>query len=847
MDKSEIDQKSKIKPIAMYDEMSSSYLSYAMSVIVSRALPDIRDGLKPVHRRIIYAMYKGGFDWSKQFRKSARIVGDVIGKYHPHGDQAVYDALVRMVQDFSMSVPLIDGQGNFGSVDGDPPAAMRYTETRLSKIAEYLIEDIEKNTVDFKSNYDETEKEPVVLPAQYPNLLVNGAGGIPVGMATSIPPHNLGEVINATQALINNKDIKINELMKHIPGPDFPTGGTIIGKDIIKTGYKTGRGSFKIRGDINIEQLKNGKERLVITNIPYQINKSVLNEKIVELIRDKKIEGISDIRDESNREGIRVAIDLKRNTEPETVKRQLYKYTSLESSFSFNTLAIVDKKPKNCNLKDFLESFLKFREDVVTKKTKFDLKKAEDRAHILIGLSVAVENIDKIIKIIRNSKNPEIAKETLIKTKWKIKSTQKFIKLIEKKNTITAYSFSIDQVNSILELRLQKLTALGINEIETEIKKLSDLIIQYKKILTSRKELLKVINNDLNLIKEKYSNPRRTKIIDAILNYDIEETIQKESVIITVTLQGYIKRGALSSVRAQKRGGKGKAGIKTREQDSVVQTLSVNTHTSVLFFSTEGLVYKLKAWKIPEGTSISRGKSLYNILPLKNHQSISSIMPLPEEKSEWKNLNIVFATSKGKIRKNSLEDFININASGKIAMKLDPDDKIIGVKICREDQDIILSSLNGKSIRFNVEKIRLFKGRSSKGIRGINLKEKDMIVSLSTIDKDTKNGKKGDKFILSITENGFGKRTASNDFRVTNRGGKGIIGIVNSSRNGNVSSSFPVFEGDEILISTNKGRVIRVAVKEIRIAGRNTQGVRIIRLSGDEKVVSAIKIDDNLI
>ena len=847
MDKSEIDQKSKVKPIAMYDEMSSSYLSYAMSVIVSRALPDIRDGLKPVHRRIIFAMYKGGFDWSKQFRKSARIVGDVIGKYHPHGDQAVYDALVRMVQDFSMSVPLIDGQGNFGSVDGDPPAAMRYTETRLSKISQFLIDDIEKNTVDFKSNYDETEKEPVVLPAQYPNLLVNGAGGIAVGMATSIPPHNLSEVINATLALIDNKDIKINELMKHIPGPDFPTGGTIIGKEIIKTGYKTGRGSFKIRGDINIEQQKNGKERLVITNIPYQINKSVLNEKIVELIRDKKIEGISDIRDESNREGIRVAIDLKRNTEPETVKRQLYKYTSLESSFSFNTLAIVDKKPKNCNLKEFLDSFLKFREDVVTKKTRFDLKKAEDRAYILIGLSVAVENIDKIIKVIRNSKNPELAKDILIKTKWKIKTTQKFVKLIENKNSVSTYSLSIDQVNSILELRLQKLTALGINEIESEIKKLSDSIIHYKKILSSKKSLLKVISDDLVLIKEKYSNPRKTKIIDAILNYDIEETIQKESVIITVTLQGYIKRGALSGVRAQKRGGKGKAGIKTREQDSVVQTLSVNTHTPVLFFSTEGLVYKLKAWKIPEGTSVSRGKSLYSLLPLKNHQSISSIMPLPEQKSEWKNLNIVFATSSGKIRKNSLDDFININTSGKIAMKLDPDDKIIGVKICREDQDIILSSLNGKSIRFNVEKIRLFKGRSSKGIRGINLKEKDLIVSLSTIDKDTKNGKKVNNFILSITENGFGKRTASSDFRVTNRGGKGIIGIVNSSRNGNVSSSFPVFEGDEILISTNKGRVIRVAVKEIRIAGRNTQGVRIIRLSGDEKVVSAIKIDDNLI
>ena len=847
MDKSEIDQKSKVKPIAMYDEMSSSYLSYAMSVIVSRALPDIRDGLKPVHRRIIFAMYKGGFDWSKQFRKSARIVGDVIGKYHPHGDQAVYDALVRMVQDFSMSVPLIDGQGNFGSVDGDPPAAMRYTETRLSKISQFLIDDIEKNTVDFKSNYDETEKEPVVLPAQYPNLLVNGAGGIAVGMATSIPPHNLSEVINATLALIDNKDIKINELMKHIPGPDFPTGGTIIGKEIIKTGYKTGRGSFKIRGDINIEQQKNGKERLVITNIPYQINKSLLNEKIVELIRDKKIEGISDIRDESNREGIRVAIDLKRNTEPETVKRQLYKYTSLESSFSFNTLAIVDKKPKNCNLKEFLESFLKFREDVVTKKTRFDLKKAEDRAYILIGLSVAVENIDKIIKVIRNSKNPELAKDILIKTKWKIKTTQKFVKLIENKNSVSTYSLSLDQVNSILELRLQKLTALGINEIESEIKKLSDSIIHYKKILSSKKSLLKVISDDLVLIKEKYSNPRKTKIIDAILNYDIEETIHKESVIITVTLQGYIKRGALSGVRAQKRGGKGKAGIKTREQDSVIQTLSVNTHTSVLFFSTEGLVYKLKAWKIPEGTSVSRGKSLYSLLPLKNHQSISSIMPLPEQKSEWKNLNIVFATSSGKIRKNSLDDFININTSGKIAMKLDPDDKIIGVKICREDQDIILSSLNGKSIRFNVEKIRLFKGRSSKGIRGINLKEKDLIVSLSTIDKDTKNGKKVNNFILSITENGFGKRTASSDFRVTNRGGKGIIGIVNSSRNGDVSSSFPVFEGDEILISTNKGRVIRVAVKEIRIAGRNTQGVRIIRLSGDEKVVSAIKIDDNLI
>ena len=858
MRKEQISKDTNIKPISMYDEMSSSYLSYAMSVIISRALPDIRDGLKPVHRRILYAMHKGGFDWSKQFRKSARIVGDVIGKYHPHGDQAVYDALVRMVQDFSMSLPLIDGQGNFGSIDGDPPAAMRYTETRLAKISQYLIEDIEKETVSFKSNYDETEYEPKVLPAQYPNLLVNGAGGIAVGMATSIPPHNLGEVIDGTLALIKNKDIKIKELMKFIPGPDFPTGGIIIGKNIIKQGYKIGRGSFKIRGDITVENLKNGKDRLVITSVPYQVNKSNLNERIAELVREKKIEGISDIRDESNREGIRVAIDLRRSIEPETVKRQLYKYTSIESSFGFNSLAIVDNKPKTCSLKDFLENFLRFRENVVIKKTEYDLKKAEERAHILIGLSVSVENIDKVIKIIRSSKNPEDAKNSLIKTKWKIIKSSKLLKLLENKNYKGSYNLSIKQVVSILELRLQKLTALGINEIELEIKKLAELIIKYKKIINSKNELLKVISADLQMIKEKFSFPRRTKIIDAILNYDIEETIHKESVIITITLQGYIKRGALSSVKQQKRGGKGKAGIKTRDEDSVVQTLSVNTHTSVLFFSTQGLAYKIKAWKIPEGSSSSKGKSLFNILPLKNHQSVSSIMPFPDDTVDIKNMHIIFATSKGKIRKNNLEDFTSINASGKIAMKLDNDDKIIGVKICKDDQDIILNTKFGKCIRFESKKLRVFKGRSSKGIRGINLAEKDHIVSLSIIDHDLKNSKKNnkdsksefiakEKFILSITENGYGKRTSHYDFRVTNRGGKGIIGIVNSKRNGNVSSSFPVFEGDQILISTNKGRVIRTSVKEIRVAGRNTQGVRIIKLSGDEKVVSAIKLDDNLI
>ena len=857
MSTTEIIQDKNIKKISMYDEMSSSYLSYAMSVIVSRALPDIRDGLKPVHRRILYAMYKGGFDWTKQFRKSARIVGDVIGKYHPHGDQAVYDALVRMVQEFSMSLPLIDGQGNFGSIDGDPAAAMRYTETRLSKISQHILDDIEKQTVNFKSNYDETEKEPEVLPSKFPNLLVNGAGGIAVGMATSIPPHNLGEIIDGTLALIENKDIKINELMKHVPGPDFPTGGIIIGKDIIKQGYKTGRGSFKIRGEINVENLKNGKDRLIINSIPYQINKSNLNERIAELVREKKIEGISDIRDESNREGVRVAIDLRRNVEPETIKRQLYKYTSIESSFGFNTLAIVDKKPKICNLKEFLENFLKFREDVVIKKTKFDLNKAEQRAHILIGLSVSVENLDKIIKIIRSSKNPETAKKSLLSVKWKISKTDKLIKLIENIKNKNLYTLSNDQVISILELRLQKLTALGISEIEEELKKLSELITKFKKIIASRKELLKIISNELNLIKEKYSIPRRTKIIDAVLNYNIEETIQKESVLITVTLKGYIKRGSLSKVKQQKRGGKGKSGIKTREEDSVIQTLSVNTHTSVLFFSNEGLAYKLRAWKIPEGSAISRGKSLFNILPLKNHQTISSIMPFPDENTDTRGLHIIFATCKGKIRKNSLEDFSSINSSGKIAMKLDSDDKIIGVKICKDDQDIILNTKLGKCIRFESNKLRVFKGRSSKGIRGINLSDNDEVVSLSIIDglKKRANGKKNIKtnaetdlnYILAVTENGFGKRSSHLDFRVTNRGGKGIIGIVNSSRNGNVSSSFPVYNGDEILISTNKGRVIRTSVKEIRIAGRNTQGVRIIKLSGDEKVVSAIKIDDNLI
>jgi len=852
------------KPIFVYDEMSSSYLSYAMSVIISRALPDVRDGLKPVHRRIIYAMYKGGFDWSKQFRKSARIVGDVIGKYHPHGDQAVYDALVRLVQDFSMSLPLIDGQGNFGSIDGDPPAAMRYTETKLAKISQFLIDDIEKNTVEFRSNYDETEKEPSVLPAQFPNLLVNGAGGIAVGMATSIPPHNLGEIIDATVAFINNRNITISQLMKKVPGPDFPTGGIIVGMDNLKQGYNKGRGSIKIRGEIEEESLKNGKERLVLKSIPYQVNKSVLNERIAELARDKKIEGISDIRDESNREGVRVVLDLRRNVEPETVKRQLYKLTSIETSFGFNTLAIVNGKPKILNLKEFISEFVSFREKTLTKKIKFDLNKAQERAHVLFGISIAVENIDATIKIIKNSATTELAKKSLLNKKWKITKTSRLLKLINSEKSRASYSLSETQVLAILELKLQKLTAFGINEIETEIKKLAELIKKYEKILKSKKELFNVIVDELNKIKEKFSVKRRTKIIDVALNYNIEETIQKEAIVVTITHKGYIKRGSLSSVKIQKRGGKGKTGIITRDEDYVIKIFTANSHTPILFFSTQGLVYKLKAWKIPQGTANSKGKTLFNLLPLKSHHSISSIMPLPENENEWKKLYVVFATSKGKVRKNSLEDFISIQSTGKIAMKLDGDDKIIGVTICRNDQDVILSTQLGKCIRFMSKKLRIFKGRSSKGIKGMELGSGDKVISLSVVDnvnikpKTAKNLLKNgsadkvklseviakQKYILSITKNGYGKRTSFYEYRVTNRGGKGIIGIINSSRNGNVAASLPVNEGDEIILSTDKGRVIRCAVKEIRSAGRNTQGVRIFKLSGEEKVVSAIKVED---
>ena len=877
----------KYSSVQIVDEMKTSYLSYAMSVIISRALPDARDGLKPVHRRIIYAMYKGGYDWSKQFRKSARVVGDVIGKYHPHGDQAVYDALVRLAQDFSMSVKLLDGQGNFGSMDGDRAAAMRYTETRLAKIAEYLVADIEKNTIDYQNNYDDTELEPTVLPAQFPNLLVNGAGGIAVGMATNIPPHNIGEIIDGTLAYIDNNEISIDELIKLIPGPDFPTGGLIIGKDAIKTGYKTGRGSIKIRGEIETEEEKKDKTLIVIKSVPFQTNKSLLIEKIALLVREKKIEGISDIRDESNKEGVRIVIDLKRGVSSEIIINQLYKYSPIESSFGFNTLAILNGKPELLNLKQFIKIFVEFREKILIKRTLFDLKKAKDRVHILIGLFIAIENIDEIIAIIRKSKNPNDAKTILQNKQWNFKKSKinKDILDVSDLSNKEQYYLSDYQVRAILELRLQKLTAIGHEEINQEISDLHKLIIIYKEILNDRNALLTQIKNELKDIKSKFANPRKTKIINKIENFDIDDVVQKEDVIITITNKGYIKRSPLSSIRVQKRGGKGKTGITTRDEDFVSQIFTASTLTPILFFSSKGIVYKLKAWKIPEGSNQSKGKALQNIFPLKEGHMITSIMPLPSDEATWAKMKIIFATANGKIRKNSLLDFENIQSSGKIAMKLEENDSIVGIKIIEDDDDFLLSTEKGKSLRVQSTKLRLFKGRSSKGIKGISLKKDDKIISLSilknvkissdearayikasrlekdideTPDDDTEKSKEvklskkqieefknKEQYILTITANGFGKRSSAYEYRVSGRGGQGIISIISSERNGLVASTFTINHEDQIMLITDKGQAIRCNVKDIRITGRNTQGVRVFNLSKDEKVVSATRIEDS--
>ena len=871
-----VDKKIEIRNIT--DEMKSSYLSYAMSVIVSRALPDARDGLKPVHRRIIYAMYKGGYDWSKQFRKSARVVGDVIGKYHPHGDQAVYDALVRLAQDFSMSVTLLDGQGNFGSLDGDRAAAMRYTETRLAKVSEFLVSDIDKNTVDFQNNYDDTELEPVVLPAQYPNLLVNGAGGIAVGMATNIPPHNLGEVIDGTLKYIDNNDISIKELMKYIPGPDFPTGGIIIGKQDIVPGYEKGRGSIKIRGEVDVEEGLKDRKKIIIKSVPYQVNKTVLIEKIAELIRDKKIEGVSDLRDESSKDGVRIVIEVRKNISENVIINQLYKFSPLQSSFGFNTLAINEKKPELLNLKQFIKIFVDFREKIITKRTLFDLKKAKDRVHILIGLFISIENIDEVIAIIRKSKDPNDAKSLLLKKKWNFQKSKidKNIIDISELSTKDEYQLSDHQVKAILELRLQKLTAIGHDEINSELNDLYQLIVKYKKILNEKNELFNLIKLELNEIKKKFAVPRRTKLIGAVDSVEIEDVIQEEKVIVTVTNDGYIKRTLLTSIKSQKRGGKGKTGIVTREEDFVNQLFTVSTLTPVLFFSSKGIAYRLKAWKIPEGSNTSKGKALSNIFPITADAKISSILPLPLDESTWKDIFLIFVTSKGKVRKNSLSDFENIQANGKIAMKLEKDDQIISVKIVKKDEDIMFNTYSGKSLRINSGKIRLFKGRSSKGIKGINLKKDDRVISLTVlnhvkISSDEskayiKKSRKDDddiedtnfeisqkrfdelkikeEFILTVTENGYGKRSSSYEFRESGRGGQGIINIITSERNGNVAASYSVKNDDDIMLITNSGQMIRCKVSDIRIAGRNTQGVRIFKVEDNDKVVSSVCLSD---
>ena len=872
-----VDKKVEIRNVT--DEMKSSYLSYAMSVIVSRALPDARDGLKPVHRRIVYAMYKGGYDWSKQFRKSARVVGDVIGKYHPHGDQAVYDALVRLAQDFSMSLTLLDGQGNFGSLDGDRAAAMRYTETRLAKVAEFLISDIDKNTVDFQNNYDDTELEPVVLPAQYPNLLVNGASGIAVGMATNIPPHNLGEVIDGTLQYIDNNEISIKELMKFIPGPDFPTGGIIIGQNDIIPGYEKGRGSIKIRGGVEIEDAEKDRKKIIIKSVPYQVNKTVLIEKIAELIRDKKIEGVSDLRDESNKDGVRIAITVRKNVSEAIIVNQLYKFSPLQTSFGFNTLAINEKKPELLNLKQFIKIFVDFREKVLTKRTLFELKKAKDRTHILIGLFISIENIDEVISIIRKSKDPNDAKSTLLKKKWSFQKTKidQDILEINELSVKQEYQLSDHQVKAILELRLQKLTGIGHEEVNNELKDLYKLIVKYKKILNNKKELQNLIKNELEGIKKKFAVPRRTKLVGAVEAVEVDDVIQEEKVIVTVTNKGYIKRTPLTSIRSQKRGGRGKSGIVTREEDFVSQLFTVSTLTPVLFFSSKGIVYRLKAWKIPEGSNTSKGKALSNIFPIKSDAQISSILPLPYDQSTWKDNFLIFVTANGKIRKNSISDFENIQANGKIAMKLEKDDQIVSVKIVKKNEDVMLNTHSGKSLRINSGKIRIFKGRSSKGIKGINLKNGDRVISLTVLNhvKITSDESKAyikktrkddveatentdfeisdakyeefklrEEFILTITENGFGKRTSSYEFRESGRGGQGIINIISSERNGNIAASYSVKADDDIMLITNKGQMIRCSVADIRITGRNTQGVRIFKVDQEEKVVSSVCLSD---
>lgn len=880
-----------IAPVDISEEMRRSYLDYAMSVIVSRALPDVRDGLKPVHRRIIYSMFENGYDYNRPFRKSARIVGDVLGKYHPHGDSSVYEAMVRMAQPFSMRVPLVDGQGNFGSMDGDSAAAMRYTEARLAKVAHSLIDDIDKDTVDFMPNYDETLQEPTVLPASYPNLLVNGANGIAVGMATNIPPHNLGEVLDACCAYIDNPEISIDDLINIVPGPDFPTGGLILGYGGAKSAYYTGRGSVMMRAKATIEELYKDREAIIVHEIPYQVNKAALITRIAELVKEKKIEGISEIRDESDRQGVRVVIEIKRDFQADVVLNQLYKFTPLQTSFGMNMLAINNGRPMMMNLKDIIQAFVEFREEIIRRRTIFELNKARDRAHVLVGLAIAVENIDPVIELIRNAPNPQEAKDALLRKAWPAGEVETLVKLIDepdRKVENGTYRLSEAQAKAILDLKLQRLTGLERDKIHEELITIGEEIKECLSILASREKLYGIMRDEFVAIRDEYGTPRRTKIEDIEYDTDIESLIQREEMVVTVTEAGYIKRVPLNAYKAQKRGGKGKSGMATKDEDFVTRLFVASTHTPVLFFSSKGLVYKMKVYKLPLGSPTSKGKPFINLLPLDEGETITTVMKLPECEDDCKDMSIMFATSQGNVRRNSLMDFVNVQSNGKIAMKLDEGDKLINVRICHEDNDIMLAARRGKCIRFPVTDVRVFVGRNSTGVRGIKLAEGDEVISMSILlhsdatseerdeyariasaikrisaergddscvsPEDTgllnvlttekyKEMAEREQFILSVTSTGYGKRTSSYEYRVTGRGGQGIANMEMSARNKEIVSSFPIEDDNQIMMVTDGGKLIRMPVKDIRIAGRKTQGVILFRTAENERVVSVTWLD----
>jgi len=883
-------------PIAIEDELKKSYLDYAMSVIVSRALPDARDGLKPVHRRILYSMHENGRDWNKPYRKSALIVGDVMGKYHPHGDQSIYDALVRMAQDFSMRAPLIDGQGNFGSVDGDPPAAMRYTESRRAKIAHALSEDIDKDTVPFQDNYDGSEKEPVVLPARFPNLLVNGAGGIAVGMATNIPPHNLGEVIDACLAYIDDPSIGMDALTEIVPGPDFPTAGLIIGKQAARGALARGRGSILMRARCTIEEIRKDREAIIVTELPYQVNKARMQEKIAELVRDKRIEGVGDIRDESDRHGMRVVIEIKRDASAEVVLNQLYRFSELQTSFGVNMVALNAGRPMIMNLKELIGAFTHFREEVVMRRTRFELTKARDRGHILVGLAIAVANIDDVIHLIRNAPDTATAREQLMARAWPAKDVAPLVLLIADPRHIMledgTIKLSEEQAKAILEIRLARLTALGRDEIGDEVAKLSEAIKDYLDILRSRPRVLTIVKDELKAIKDEFATPRKTELVDADVEIEDEALIEREDVAITVTHAGYIKRTPIAEYRVQGRGGKGRSGMSTRDEDFVTNIFVANTHAPMVFFSSTGMAYKLKVWRLPEARIQGKGKAMVNLLPLAEGERITTILPLPEDESAWEKLNVVFATKSGDVRRNELSDFVNINKSGKIAMKLEAGDGIVDVQICTEQDDVLLTTRSGKCIRFAVTDVRVFKGRDSTGVRGVKLAKGDEVVSLTLLhhsDATTAEARAylkqanaarraatgeeeaqveeaddaedsaeeatltqeryaalgaREQFVLAMSESGFGKRTSSYEYRVTGRGGSGIVAMGMGKKNSAIIAAFPVEESDDLMLISDQGQIIRVAVSGISIQGRSAQGVTVFRVDEGERVVSVERIED---